>query len=136
LGATRPRTTPSARTIARLMTMERSRPSKEGARTMAIIAEAALGLVVARDLTDRFHQLIQRRKGADLEPWIADAAPSMMVSFASGIVRDQAAVQAALASPWSNGQTEGQNTKLKLVKRQMYGRAKLDLLRAQLLGAA
>jgi len=103
---------------------------------MAIIAEAAPSLVVARDLTDRFHQLIQRRKGADLEPWIVDAASSMMASFATGIVRDQAAVQAALELPWSNSQTEGQNTKLKLVKRQMYGRAKLDLLRAQLLGAA
>jgi transposase len=52
----------------------------------------------------------------------------MMASFASGIIRDQAAVRAALELPWSNGQTEGQNTKLKLVKRQMYGRAKLDLL--------
>jgi len=37
--------------------------------------------------------------------------------------------------PWSNGQTEGQITKLKLVKRQMYGRAKIDLLQARLIGA-
>jgi transposase len=49
---------------------------------------------------------------------------------------DKAAVHAALATPWSNGQTEGQITKLKLVKRQMYGRAKLDLLRARLVQAA
>jgi transposase len=42
--------------------------------------------------------------------------------------------RAALKHPWSNGQTEGQITKLKLVKRQMYGRADLDLLRARLLG--
>ena len=58
-----------------------------------------------------------------------------MKSFASGIVQDQAAVMAALTEPWSNGQSEGQNTKLKLVKRQMYGRAGLDLLKARLLGA-
>jgi transposase len=45
---------------------------------------------------------------------------------------DQQAVAAAITEPWSNGQTEGQRTKLKLVKRQMYGRAKLDLLRARL----
>ena len=44
-----------------------------------------------------------------------------------------AAVLAALTQPWSNGQTEGQITRLKLVKRQMYGRAKLDLLRARLI---
>ena len=57
-----------------------------------------------------------------------------MASFASGIEQDSAAVRAALTEPWSNGQTEGQNTKLKLVKRQMYGRANLDLLRARLIG--
>ena len=66
---------------------------------------------------------------------VAPAASSLLAPFVSGIVSDQAAVQAALKEPWSNGQTEGQNTKLKLVKRQMYGRAKLDLLRARLLGA-
>jgi len=38
--------------------------------------------------------------------------------------------------PWSNGQTEGQITRPKLVKRRMYGRAKLDLLEARLIGAA
>jgi transposase len=43
---------------------------------------------------------------------------------------------AALSEPWSNGQTEGQITKLKLVKRQMYGRAKLDLLPARLVPSA
>jgi transposase len=43
-------------------------------------------------------------------------------------------VFAAIASPWSNGQVEGQITKLKLVKRQMYGRPKLDLLKARLIG--
>ena len=50
-----------------------------------------------------------------------------------GIVSDLAAVRAALTEPWSNGQTEGQITKLKLVKRQMYGRARLDLLRARII---
>jgi len=42
----------------------------------------------------------------------------------------------AITQPWSNGQVEAQITKLKLVKRQMYGRAKIDLLQARLLGAA
>lgn len=65
-----------------------------------------------------------------------DASSSAMASFARGLRDDQPAVAAALSLPWSNGQTEAQITKLKLVKRQMYGRAKLDLLRALLLGAA
>jgi transposase len=49
--------------------------------------------------------------------------------------KDIAAVHAALVQPWSNGQIEGQITKLKLVKRQMYGRAKIDFLQARLNGA-
>ena len=92
-------------------------------------------LTTARDLLDRFHRLIQQRKHEDLDAWIADAKSGLMASFASGIVQDQPAVKAALTETWSNGQTEGQNTKLKLVKRQMYGRASLDLLRARLMGA-
>ena len=59
-----------------------------------------------------------------------------MASFARGLRDDQRAFRAALSLAWSNGQTEGHITRLKLVKRQMYGRAKLDLLRARLLGAA
>ena len=56
--------------------------------------------------------------------------------FAAGIKRDYAAVQAALSLPWSQGQTEGQMTRLKLIKRQGYGRAHFDLLRQRVLHAA
>jgi len=77
------------------------------------------------------------QKEADqLDPWIAEASGSLVSSFATGVARDKTAVWAAIAEPWSNGQVEAQITKLKLVKRQMYGRAKLDLLQARLLGAA
>jgi transposase len=134
-GDMRPRKSPSARGIARLMTTERDKLSNTVARTIAIVEGAVPGLTIARDLVDRFHRMIQSRECADLETWIADAKLSLVASFASGIVQDHAAVKAALTEPWSNGQTEGQNTKLKLVKRQMYGRANLDLLRARLLGA-
>jgi hypothetical protein len=62
--------------------------------------------------------------------------PPARWSFAHrDIIRDKAAVRAAITEPWSNGQTEGQITKLKFVKRQMYGRAKIDLLQARLIGA-
>jgi transposase len=132
----RPHMVGSARGIARMMTSDRDALSKTGACTMAMIETTVPALVLARDLMDRFHGMIQRRMSADLEPWIVDATPSLLGSFAKGIVQDRAGVHAALTQPWSNGQTEGQNTKLKLVKRQMYGRAKLDLLRARLLGAA
>lgn len=130
----RPRNSPSARAIARLMTTDRDKPSKSAARTIAIIEAAVPGLTTARDLIDRFHGLIRSRDSAGLEAWIKDASASQVASFASGIVQDQLAVKASLTEPWSNGQTEGQNTKLKMMKRQMYGRAGLDLLRARLLG--
>jgi transposase len=48
----------------------------------------------------------------------------------------KAAVVAAITSPWSDGQTEGQITKFKFVKRQMYGRGKIDLLQARVIGTA
>jgi transposase len=56
--------------------------------------------------------------------------------FATGIHRDYAAVRAAFSSPWSNGPVEGQITKLKLIKRSMYGRGSFPLLRQRVLDAA
>jgi len=56
-----------------------------------------------------------------------------LASFAAGLRRDWAAVQEALTSPWSNGQTEGQASRLEMLKRQMYGRATFDLLRKRVL---
>ena len=102
---------------------------------IAAIEAGAPTLVAARDLIDRFHIMIRRKAGRDLDPWIEEAKPSLVASFANGIARDRAAVRAAIISPWSNGQTEGQITRLKLLKRQMYGRAKIDLLQARLIGA-
>ena len=56
--------------------------------------------------------------------------------FANGVRKDEVAVRAAIALPWSDGQTEVQVTKLKLVTCQIYGKAKIDLLDARLIGAA
>jgi transposase len=58
-----------------------------------------------------------------------------VASFARGIINDEKAIRAAMTSSWSNGQTEGQITGLKLVKRQMYGPGKIDLLQARMIGA-
>lgn len=131
-----PRRCPSARALARLLTLARDRLSRSELATVAMVEDAIPELVRARDLVDRFHQLIRRRDAAGLDPWIEDASDNPISSFAKGVVNDKAAVAAAIEEPWSNGQTEGQITKLKLVKRQMYGRAKLDLLRARLVAAA
>ena len=92
-------------------------------------------LADARILVDRFHAMIRKKAEIELEPWIDESKRSLIASFATGIANDKGAVHAAITQPWSNGQVEAQITKLKLVKRQMYGRAKLDLLQARLIGA-
>ena len=80
--------------------------------------------------------MLWRKAERELDTWIDRAKGSLVASFANGVIKDKAAVRAAISSSWSNGQTEGQITKLKLVKRQMYGRVQLDLLEARLLGAS
>ena len=134
--ATSPRKCPSARKISMMLTGKRDHLSREDAITVAIIEDAVPVLTAARHLLERFQAMIRKRDAAGLEGWLNDATAGPMAGFARGLRADQPAVAAALRLPWSNGQTEGHITKLKLVKRQMYGRAKLDLLRARLLGAA
>jgi transposase len=94
------------------------------------------GIAQARTLTVEFCRLLRERDPAGLVAWLTSAKQSGLVEFrefAAGIERDRAAVEAALRLDVSNGQTEGQITKLKLLKRAMYGRASLVLLRARLL---
>jgi transposase len=126
---------PSARTIARLMTTGRDTLTKSETVTIAAIEGGVPLLVEAREVIAAFHAMIRKKAERELDPWLERARASLVASFANGVTKDKAAVTAAIASAWSNGQTEGQITKLKLVKRQMYGRAKLDLLEARLIGA-
>lgn len=128
--------TPSSRTIARLLTIGRDGLSKAETVTVAAIENGVPMLVEAREIVATFQTIIRKRSSADLEPWLERARSSLVASFANGVTKDQAAVTAAITSPWSNGQTEGQITKLKLVKRQMYGRGNLDLLEARVIGAS
>jgi transposase len=129
------RRVPSARTIAQLMTSRRDRLSKAETITVAAIEDGVPHLVEARTLIAEFHAMLRDKDISKLAAWLPRACASLLASFARGVLNDQAAVSAAISSSWSNGQTEGQITKLKLVKRQMYGRGKIDLLQARLIGA-
>jgi transposase len=126
---------PSARRLARLMLSGRTPFARAEATLVATIESALPSLAKARDLALRFQVLIRGRKGETLATWIDAALASPLASFTAGIQADRNAVAAAIVEPWSNGPIEGQITKLKPVKRQMYGRAKLDLLRARLVTA-
>ena len=86
----------------------------------------------ACELAQAFTQMIRQRHVFALESWLEAAISSgvpEMQTFAIGIKRDQLAIQAALTQEWSQGQVEGQIHRLKLLKRQSYGRAGFDLLR-------
>lgn len=119
-----------------MLTQKRDPLAREEAVTVAIIENAVPILAAARHLLERFQAMSRRRGAGGLEAWPDDASAGPMAGFARSLRADQPAVAAALRLPWSNGQTEGHITKLKLVKRQMHRRAKLDLLRARLLGVA
>ena len=127
---------PPARSIARAMLNHRDRLTRSEAVTVTAIEAALPALSVARSLVDRFHRMVRSRTPDDLPAWTAEAVASMLAPFGRGITADQPAVRAALTEPWSNGPTEGHITRLKLIRRQMYGRGKLDLLRARLVASA
>ena len=81
-------------------------------------------------------EIIKRKDGDGLTVWLNRAQNSEVKElrgFAFGITKDEAAVRQAVTSRWSNGQTEGQVNRLKTIKRQMYGRANFDLLKARVL---
>ncbi len=127
---------PSARTLARLMGMGRDHLTKADTVTVAAVEAGVPGLADARSLVEQFQAMIRTKAAAELDGWIEQARASLIAPLARGVAKNIVAIRAAITEPWSNGQTEGQITRLKLVKRQMYGRAKLDLLEARLIGAA
>jgi len=92
--------------------------------------------IAAVDLIGRFATMVKDKTPAALDGWLREAEASTLASFAAGIRRDEDTVRAALTEPWSNGQLEGQVNRLKVIKREMYGRAGFDPLRARVLGHA
>lgn len=93
-------------------------------------------LVTAKKLAQDFQRMVRERKCRAMDAWLKaceTAAIPELVNFAIGLRQDYSAVKTALSSTWSNGQTEGHVNRLKLLKRQMYGRAHFDLLRLRCL---
>src|SRR5205814_7269022 len=85
----------------------------------------------AIDLAQDFAQLVRQRQPEHLDPWLQRAATSTLEAlrrFATGLWDDYQAVKAGVTLPWSNGPVEGHINRLKMLKRQMFGRARLALL--------
>jgi transposase len=101
--------------------------------------EACTEVVAAYPLAQQFVRMIRLRQVEALDLWLKAVEASALVdlqNFASELRRQRKAVQAVLTLPYSNGQTEGQINRLKLIKRSMYGRANFDLLRQRVLRTA
>jgi transposase len=93
----------------------------------------------SQNLAQTFRELIRNRQADKLDAWLINAEQSAIPEFirlVASFQSDYAAVKMGVHSPWSNGQVEGQNNRLKLIKRQMYGRAGFQLLRIRVLDPA
>ena len=101
------------------------------------LLESNTALRTATKLACQFREIVRQQKADAWDEWLAQAtapeAVKELKSFAEGLKKDEPAVRAALEMEWSNGQVEGQVNRLKLIKRQMFGRANFDLLRKRVL---
>jgi transposase len=123
---------PSANRVAWLLFLRAEELDDEDIRLVEAIRRRCPQLDKAADLSQDFTELFKKRSANGFGDWIERASGTEVIEdlrqFALGLVTDRPAIEAALTLPWSNGQTEGQVNRLKVLKREMYGRAKLDLL--------
>nr|WP_280414326.1 ISL3 family transposase [Nocardia carnea] len=130
------RVMPSPRRLTAWIT---TRPSELGEQRHTHLTEllaACPDLTVLAELVSGFARIVTEHRGRDLDDWMSSARAAALPEldpFLRGIDRDYHAVLAGLCMPYSNGPVEGVNTKTKLIKRQMYGRAGFRLLRHRIL---
>src|SRR5438445_9683376 len=105
------------------------------AQQLAQLHAQSAEVAEAMDLAEDVATLVRQRQPAQLDPWLDRAAASALEAvqrFAKGLRDDYAAVKAGVTLPWSSGPVEGHINRLKMLKRQMFGRARLDLLSRRL----
>jgi transposase len=127
---------PSARSVAAMVVRRRDELSSAERAFLERIQHASEPIRNVCKLADRFLAMVRLRRQDLLPAWLVGATESdssSLAGFARGLRQDLAAVEAALSLAWSNGPTEGQVNRLKLVKRSMYGRAGFALLKARVL---
>ena len=130
---------PSARHVACLLIWRKERLPDEERAYLQRLCDHEPTIALAYDLAQEFVVMARERMGHGFDAWLMRTTTSEITEldrFARGLTDDRAAVAAGLSQEWSNWQTEGQVSKLKLLKRQMYGCANFDLLRRRVLQAA
>ena len=127
---------PSARAVSFTWVCPEVKRAQDAQLYVDQLRQVDPAIAQAYTLSQAFLALVRERQGDALEAWIAKAAASgieALARFAQGLQEDLAAVTAGLTLPWSNGPVEGQVNRLKLLKRQGYGRADIALLRQRVL---
>lgn len=127
---------PSARKLSFAFLRRPAQREAEDQTRLEVVRDADAELRGAMELAEQFAAMVRRGAAVPLAEWLGKAAQSAcpeLRGFAEGLRQDEAAVAAALTEPWSNGPVEGHVNRLKVIKRQMYGRAGLALLRARVL---
>lgn len=130
---------PAPRTVVWWLLSPREKLTEEQATFLERLKTACPKIATAQELVLEFLAMARRREGEKLEGWVMRAAASGVAElkrFGAGLRRDWEAVVAGLTLKWSNGPVEGQINRLKLIKREMFGRAGLRLLRARVLAPA
>jgi transposase len=103
---------------------------------VAVLKSSLPSFAVMRALAMRFRGMMRSGNADSLDAWLRDAVGSGIYGmrvFARGLRKDLAAVRNGLTTKWSSGQVEGQINRLKTLKRAMYGRVRVEVLRARLL---
>lgn len=114
-----------------LVLRRESKRTEAEAQQLAQLRTQHAEVAAAIDLAQDFATLVRRRQPAQLDPWLKRATTSTLEAlprFAAGLYEDYEAVKAGVTLPWSSGPVEGHINRLKMLKRQMFGRARLDLL--------
>ena len=127
---------PSARSLTWLVRKRKEKLREDESKLLTKLFEVHTDIQAAVALTQAFATMVRERAAERLEGWMAAAEASGLRpfrAFAMGVKQDEAAIRAALSLAWSQGPVEGNINRLKLLKRQMYGRAKLDLLQQRFL---
>jgi transposase len=131
-----PRKRPSPRQVSALLLglVRHPNPSQQSfAETLCALSPE---IATSVELAKQFRHMMRERDAGAWLPWRKAACQSPLHRFVMQLQRDEDAIRAALTLPWSTGPVEGHIHRLKLIKRQMYGRAKLDLLRIRVMHAA
>jgi len=130
---------PSARALSFILVRPAAKRSQDAQSYVEQLCQGEADIAQAHTLIQAFLTIMRERRGHDLEAWMAEAVRSgidALARFARGLQDDLSAITAGLTLEWSNGVTEGHIHRLKLVKRQGYGRAGFALLRQRVLQAA